>query len=110
MQVILTGNLLRRSGKLADAGSHDSAQILIEGAEGLNCVGNNLQAWCDDDGTGRFSPDYGIVCKNLEYSVIANNVLREGAMRQLIVDQGGHGEGFVLKDNPGNLLKHGAGQ
>ena len=52
-----------------------------------------------------WSPAYGIVCKNLQNCVIANNVLHEGALRQLIVDQGGHGEGVVLKDNPGSLFK-----
>jgi len=36
---------------------------------------------------------------------IANNALDEAALRELIVDQGGHGEGVVLKDNPGSLFK-----
>ena len=104
-QMTLTGNFLKRSGKLADAASHDSSHILIEGAEGVTCVGNNLQAFHDDDGGGAWSPAYGIVCKNLQNCVIANNVLHEGALRQLIVDQGGHGEGVVIKDNPGSLFK-----
>ena len=104
-QMTLTGNFLKRSGKLADAASYDSSQILIEGAEGITCVGNNFQAGRDDGGGGVWSPAYGIVCKNLQNCVIANNVLHEGALRQLIVDQGGHGEGVVLKDNPGSLFK-----
>jgi hypothetical protein len=37
--------------------------------------------------------------------VIANNVLHEGAMQRLILDQGGHAEGVVLRDNPGTLFK-----
>jgi hypothetical protein len=104
-QMTVTGNFLKRSGKNADAASHDSCHILIEGAEGVTCVGNNFQAWRDDDGTGVWSPAYGIVCKNLQHCVIANNVLHEGALRQLILDEGGHGEGVVLKDNPGSLFK-----
>ena len=104
-QMTLSGNFLKRSGKLADAASQDSCHILIEGAEGVTCVGNNLQAWRDDGPTGAWSPAYGIVCKNLRNCVIANNVLHEGALRQLILDQGGHGEGVVLKDNPGSLFK-----
>jgi hypothetical protein len=31
--------------------------------------------------------------------------MHEGALKELIVDLGGHGEGFVLKDNPGSLFK-----
>jgi len=104
-QMTVTGNSLKRSGKLADAASYDSSQILIEGAEGVTCVGNNLQAGRDDGGTGVWSPAYGIVCKNLQNCVITNNVLHEAALRQLVLDQGGHGEGVVLKDNPGSLFK-----
>jgi len=104
-QMTITGNFLKRSGKRAAADSYDSAHILIERAEGVTCVGNNFQAWRDDDGKGVWSPAYGIVCKNLQNCVITNNVLHQGALRQLIVDQGGHGEGVVLKDNPGSLFK-----
>jgi hypothetical protein len=104
-QMTVTGNYFKRSGKRADAASHDSSHILMEGAEGVTCVGNNLHVGRDDDGRGVWSPAYGIVCKNLQNCVIANNVLHEGALRQLIVDQGGHGEGVVLKDNPGSLFK-----
>jgi hypothetical protein len=104
-QVTITGNYFKRSGKRADPASLESCQILIEGAKGLTCAGNNLQAGRDDDGRGVWSPSYGIVCKSLRNCVIANNVLDEAALRELIVDQGGHGEGAVIKDNPGSLFK-----
>ncbi len=104
-QMTVTGNYFKRSGKRADATSHDSCQVFMEGAEGVTCVGNNLHAGRDDDGKGVWSPAYGIVCKSLQNCVIANNVLHNGALRQLIADQGGHGEGVVLKDNPGSLFK-----
>ena len=105
VQMTVTGNFLKRSGKLADAASFDSSHLLIEGARGVTCVGNNLQAWRDDGPEGAWSPSYGIICKNLQNCVITNNVLHEAALRQLILDQGGHGEGVVLKDNPGSLFK-----
>ena len=104
-QITVTGNFFKRSGKLADAASHDSSHLLIEGAKGVTCVGNNFEAGRDDDGRGVWSPSYGIVCKNLQNCVIANNVLDGAALRDLIIDQGGHGEGVVLKDNPGSLFK-----
>jgi hypothetical protein len=104
-QMTITGNYFKRSGKNADAASYDSSHIFIEGAEGVTCVGNNLHVGRDDGGTGVWSPAYGIVCKSLENCVITNNVLHEGALRQLIVDQGGNGDGVVLKDNPGSLFK-----
>jgi hypothetical protein len=104
-QMTVSGNYFKRSGKRADPASYESSHILIEGAEGVTCVGNNLHVGRDDGGTGVWSPAYCIVCKNLQNCVITNNVLHEGALRQLIVDQGGHGEGVVLKDNPGSLFK-----
>jgi len=104
-QMTVTGNYFKRSGKRADVASHDSSHILIEGAEGITCVGNNLHVGRDDGGRGVWSPAYGIVCKNLENCVITNNVLHQGALRQLIVDLGSHGEGVVLKDNPGSLFR-----
>ena len=104
-QITISGNYFKRSGKRAEAASHESAQILMEGASGVTCVGNSLYAGRDDDGRGAWSPAYGMVLKKLRNCVIANNVLDGAALRELIVDQGGHGEGVVLKDNPGRLFK-----
>lgn len=105
VQMTLTGNYFKRSGKWANPTGYDSSHLFIEGAEGVSCVGNNFFASRDDGPTGAWSPAYGIVCKNMENCVIANNVLHRGALQQLIVDLGGHGEGVVIKDNPGSLFK-----
>lgn len=103
-QVTITGNFIKRSGKLADPESHDSSQILLDGAQGVTCVGNSLQSGRDDGNAGTFSPTYGIVYQGLEHCVIRDNVLRDGALRQLLLDLGGHGEGVVIGDNPGRLF------
>jgi hypothetical protein len=104
-QMTITGNPFRASGKYADASSFESCHLLMEEADGVTCVGNNFQAEFDEYYGRTWSPVNGIVCRSLRNSVIVNNVLHEGAMRQLIIDQGGHAEGVVLKDNPGSLLK-----
>ena len=98
----VTGNYIKRSGKRADAASHESSHILIEGAEGVTCVGNNLHVGRDDGGAGVWSPAYGIVCKNLQNCVITNNVLHQGAVKTLI--EGSGGSGVIVRDNPGSLL------
>ena len=103
-QFTITGNFFKRSGKLADPESHGSAQILLDGCEGLTCVGNNIQAFRDDNGKGVFSPSYGIVYQGLRNCVIRDNVLHNGAMRQLMLDLGGHAEGVVVGENPGQIL------
>ena len=107
-QMSITGNFVKRSGKIANAETYDSAQIRIERARGITCSANNLEAGRDDGNRGVWSPSYGIVYKELAHCVIASNVLDEGALRQLLVDLGGHGEGVVVRDNPGSLSPHAA--
>lgn len=106
-QFSITGNFVKRSGKFAGAegGNHESAQILLEGSTGVTCTGNVLESGQDDGNKGLWSPAEGIVYQGLENCVIANNVLHRGALRQLLVDLGGHGEGVVVRDNPGSLFK-----
>jgi len=102
-QFTISGNFVKRSGKLASASGVDSVQILLEGAEGVACVGNALQAGRDDGGGGVWSPAFGIVYSGLRDVVIKDNVLHGGAIKQLIVDQGGNQGGVVVADNPGSL-------
>jgi hypothetical protein len=103
-QMSISGNFVKRSGKIAAPGTYDSSQIRLERTRGVTCCGNNLEAGRDDNGRGVWSPSYGIVYKELQNCVIANNVLDDGAIQRLMADLGGHGEGLVVKDNPGSLL------
>ncbi len=107
-QVTITGNFIKRSGKLATAGSHDSARIFMDGCQGVTCIGNSLQSGRDDGEQGVFSPSYGIVYRALMNCVIRNNVLHDGALTQLVVDLGGELEGLIVSDNPGRIssMKH----
>lgn len=103
-QVTITGNFIKRSGKLANGGRHESAQLLLQECEGVTCIGNTLQAGRDDGGTGVWSPAYGIIYAGLRNCVVKDNVLHDGAMKQLLVDLGGHAEGAIVGDNPGRLF------
>ena len=103
-QITITGNFFKRSGKVANPDSYDSSQIYMEGATGVTCVGNSIWSGRDDGGEGVWSPSYGIVYQGLENCVIRNNTLHDGALRQLMVDLGGHGEGVSVGENPGRLF------
>ncbi len=103
----ITGNFVKRSGRNAKPGTYDSAQIRLERVRGITCCGNTLEVGRDDGNAGVWSPSFGIVYQELQHCVIGNNVLADGALQQLMVDLGGHGEGAVVKDNPGNLSAHG---
>jgi hypothetical protein len=37
--------------------------------------------------------------------VIGSNVLHSGALKQLLLDLGEHGNGVVVKDNPGSIYE-----
>ncbi len=105
-QMSITGNFVKRSGKNAKPGTYDSAQIRLERVRGITCCANNLELGRDDGNAGIWSPSFGIVYKELQHCVVSNNVLADGALQQLMVDLGGHGEGAIVKDNPGNVSAH----
>ena len=100
----ITGNAFRRSGKLANPDSYDSAHLMLEGSWGITCTGNSFVAGRDDGDKGVLSPSYGIICEGLENCVIANNVLHDGALRKLILELGSDREGVIVRDNPGRVL------
>jgi hypothetical protein len=106
--ITVTGNIISRNGgpfgrPFSD--QYQSSHLRFEEVEGLTCVGNTLEAGRDDGGKGEMTPDYALVLRALSHSVVANNSMARGAIKELTVDLGGHGEGFILKDNPGSLIK-----
>ncbi len=104
MNIAITGNIIYRSGRpeWGYKDEYDNAQVRFEKARGIVFTGNCLYTGRDDRG-GTFSPDYGIVVKDLDDSVIKDNTLFHGALKKLIVDLGGHGPNFIMKDNPGSI-------
>lgn len=103
----ITGNIIYRSGK-PDWGKeddYDSSHVRFEAVKGLVFTGNAMNSGRDDGGQGGYSPDYGMVLKGLESSVIKDNVQHNGALKQIVVDLGGHGEGVIIKDNVGSVRK-----
>ncbi len=105
--ITVTGNVIYRSGKpeWGQGDSFDSSHVRIESAKGVVVVGNALNSGRDDEGKGKYSPDYGIVVRNLENCIIKDNVQQNGALKELIKDLGGHGPGVIIKDNVGSLRK-----
>jgi hypothetical protein len=105
--ITITGNVIYRSGK-PDWGKedeYDSSHVRFDSVKGLAFVGNALNSGRDDGGKGGYSPDYGIVLKKLESSIVKDNVQHNGALRKLVADLGEHGEGVIIKDNVGSLRK-----
>jgi hypothetical protein len=103
----ITGNVIYRSGKpeWGRSDEYDSAHVRFESVKGLVFTSNSLNSGRDDGGKGSYSPDYGIIIKGLESSVIKDNVQHLGALKQLVVDLGEHGEGLIINDNVGSIRK-----
>ncbi len=99
----VTGNVFRRCGKDPSSmkGDEISANVIFDGSRGLSFVGNAFRAGQDDRGKGKFTPEYGFYLRNLDYSVITNNVLHLGYMKDIAQDMGGHGKSFVFENNVG---------
>jgi Right handed beta helix region len=103
-QFTITGNYIKRSGKLAPADSHESSQMYLEGCQGVTCTGNCIWSGRDDGDVGIYTPSYGIVYKGLRNCVIRDNVLHDGALKKLLLDLGGQEDGVIVGDNPGRLF------
>lgn len=103
----VTGNTFRRCGKDSNklAKGERSCQVRLEGCRGLAMTGNACRAGRDDGGKGLYTPQVGFIVKNLAHCVIAGNTLHAGYMEDKILDLGGHGEEFILKDNVGCPMK-----
>jgi len=103
-QFSVTGNVIYRSGRWSPPDSEESAHVRLDGVCGLALTGNTLVVGRDDGGTGTWSPAYGIIYRGLINTVVKDNVLHDGALKELLADRGGHGSGVVVADNPGVLL------
>jgi len=105
--IALTGNVIYRSGKpeWGQRDEFDSAHVRFEYARGIVFTGNAMNSGRDDGGKGTYSPDYGMVIKGLECSIVKDNVLFNGMLKQVIMDQGEHGQDVIVKDNVGSLRK-----
>ena len=105
--ISITGNVIYRSGKpeWGQGDEFDSAHVRFEFAKGLVFTGNAMNSGRDDNASGTYSPNFGMVLKGLECSIIKDNVLFNGMLKEVIVDQGEHHEDVIIKDNVGSLRK-----
>jgi hypothetical protein len=103
--ITATGNVIYRSGKpdWGKESDEDSAHARFENVRGLVFTGNAMTAGRDDGNRGEWSPNYAIVIRQLTASIIKDNTMHRGSLKELLVDRGEHGENVILKDNVGSL-------
>ena len=101
----VSGNVIRRCGKdssMLGEGIDYSTQMIFDGCRGISVVCNSAAAGKDDRGKGVVTPNYGMTLANLEYCSITSNTFYKGYLKDMILDRGGHGKEFVLKNNVGS--------
>ena len=108
-QISAIGNTFFRNGKPSRCidEPYNSAQVRCQNSTGIILTSNLCEVFRDDsnaDSGDGSSPDYGIVYGMLKESIIKDNVLSEGAKKELLVDLGGHKGQVIVKDNVGSLF------
>lgn len=94
----VTGNLFRRSSRPEwTADDAKSAHVSLRNASSVCFTGNNFQTGMDD-GFGQLSPNTSIILENLKGSVVTNNCLYKGSLKDPIRDLGGH-TGTLIEHN-----------
>lgn len=91
-----SGNTFRNSGLNMGENLDRNCHVRFEGVQGLAFTGNALHVLWNN------FPLSGMVLKGLVDSVVSNNTLFKGAMRELIRDLGGH-KNSVMAPNPGSF-------
>lgn len=101
--ITVTGNVFRRCGKDSSSltPNEPSCQVRLENCNGLAMTGNSCLAGRDDGAQGLYTPQVGFIIKKMAYSVLSDNTLFNGYTEDKIIDLGGHGKDFILKDNVG---------
>jgi hypothetical protein len=101
--ITVTGNVIYRSGapQWHDLAEEDDVHLRFESVKGLTCTGNAMQVGRNDKAAGEWSPAVCMRVKDLEDAIIKDNVMHNGALKDLILDLGGHGQGVIIKDNVG---------
>lgn len=107
--ISITGNVMYRSGRSAETDG-ESCHIRLDTCLGCSVTGNTMCIGRDDGWVGRHSPDYGMILHRSADTVVANNTLFLGALKELILDKGNHGPGFVVENNPGTIVPPSAWQ
>lgn len=74
------------------------------GVVGLDLRGQHLCERPERRRQGHLQPALRHRLRRSGNCVITNNVLHDGALRQLFLDLGGHHDGVIVRDNPGRLF------
>ena len=96
------GNIFNRSGRYRESfkeNKYENCHLYFHNCSNLAVTGNTFITGNDDFGDGGEGPDYGIVCSALSSCAITGNTMKSGALKEALVDLGGHRGHNIIKDN-----------
>lgn len=97
--ITLTGNIFYRNG--AEMPVDESCHLYMEECYNITVSCNTFLAGKHDNNEGASAPEYGIVIKRLKGCIISQNSLYGGYTREMILNQGDHGEQVIIEKNAG---------
>lgn len=111
--VVINGNSFNRSGtgEYKDwmiTKDYESCHIYLENCVNFMVSSNVFQVGrdgLDSEGVRHFGPDYAIAFRHLRSSVIKDNCMQSGSVKQNIMDLGGHEEEVVVQNNMGTVME-----
>ena len=102
----ITGNIFRRGGCYIDKPHTDKlrgSHVIMDGCTGCTFVGNTMKVGAGDGGTLPVSPDYGLIIKNCENTVIKDNAMHNGALIDNLIEE--NNKNCIIDGNVGCILK-----
>jgi hypothetical protein len=97
-----TGNVIYRNGaSLEPDGEYESCHVYFERVNNLCFTSNVLSIGRGDRMQGNWSPQYGIIVKDLKNSIIKDNAINNSCIKKCFLDLGEHGENCIFENNVG---------
>ncbi len=100
-----TGNIFRRDGKPRQTeftDPYESSHVYLKNSKNVVFMGNTCLVGKDDDVTGTTSPDYNFVLKDCKHTIIRDNTVNFGAMKESIVELGDNTD-CIVQGNIGEI-------
>ena len=100
--ITITGNIFKRDGK-ENFGEfydkYDNSHVYIKNGRNIVVTSNSFIIGQDDGNTGKFTPDYSIVCGKINGCVVTSNAMNNGSIKQGIVLLHDDILNNIIKDN-----------
>ncbi len=102
----ITGNVFRRGGCHDGVPFEDeerSCHVIMNGCTGCVMTGNTMKVGAGDGNVMPISPDYGLIIRNCECSMIKDNVMFNGSIKNNLIEE--NNKNCVIEGNIGSLFE-----